>query len=350
MTGGPSAPPRTVAQPAVAGDRHEPSSGGRIRHYRRSEAVIFLKTREEFGGLSNMAAGFPLRVNGTQIRTSEALYQMCRFPHLPDVQRDILEQRSPMTAKMKSKPHRADSRPDWDQVRIRVMRWCLRVKLAQHWETFASLLESTGDRPIVEESRRDDFWGAKPTGDHLLVGMNILGRLLMELRDKAREGGPGAFRLVPPPQLENFRLLDDPVETVVGSEALAAGDMLEQESGDRESPPDVSWPASQTPTAVQTSNTGWTSCDGGLIAYIRSLVREHPVTRPEIDAALGPLLPVSLSESEKKKRIASRLRSLRRAGWIVFHKADRRWKPGNRRVLPSPGDAGSDRDQVARHG
>ena len=66
------------------------------------------------------------------------------------------------------------------------------------------LLESTGDRPIVEESRRDDFWGAKPTGDHLLVGMNILGRLLMELRDKAREGGPEAFRLVPPPKLENF--------------------------------------------------------------------------------------------------------------------------------------------------
>ena len=342
MTGGQSGPPQSDGQPAVAGDRHEPSRDGRIRRYRRSKAVVFLKTREEFGGLSNMAAGFPLWINGTQIRTSEALYQACRFPHLPDVQRDILEQRSPMTAKMKSKPHRGDSRPDWDRVRVRVMRWCLRVKLAQNWGAFAGLLESTGNRPIVEESRRDDLWGAKPIGDDLLVGMNILGRLLMELRDMAREGGPEAFRSVPPPDLENFRLLDEPVQTVVGFDVL--------ESGDRESPPDVSWPVSHAPTLVLTSNRERTSRDPELIAYIQSLVREHPVTRPEINAALGPLLPASLSESEKKKKIARHLRSLRRRGWIAFHWPDRRWKPGNRRPLPSLVDAHLDRDQAAPPG
>ena len=77
-----------------------------------------------------------------------------------------------MTAKMVSKPHRKDSRSDWDEVRVQIMRWCLRVKLAQHWETFGELLLSTGERPIVEESSRDPFWGAKQQIlKHLLAQM-----------------------------------------------------------------------------------------------------------------------------------------------------------------------------------
>ena len=65
------------------------------RSYERQDSVVFCKTNEEFGGLSNMAPGFPLRVNGIDILTSEALYQACRFPHLPDVQRLIITQKSP---------------------------------------------------------------------------------------------------------------------------------------------------------------------------------------------------------------------------------------------------------------
>src|SRR3954453_12207001 len=111
-----------------------------ILTYRRRDAVVFRKTAGRFGGLSNMAAGFPLEVNGIPIRTSEALYQACRFPHRPEVQRLILDERSPMTAKMRSKPYREDSRPDWDTARVTVMRWCLRVKLAQNWDRFGGLL------------------------------------------------------------------------------------------------------------------------------------------------------------------------------------------------------------------
>src|SRR5579859_3354816 len=103
-----------------------------VRTYDPAKAAVFCKTTEGFGGLSNMAGGFPLRVNGINILTSEALYQACRFPHLPEVQRLIIEQKSPMTAKMKSKPYRDQSRSDWDSVRVRIMRWCLRVKLAQN--------------------------------------------------------------------------------------------------------------------------------------------------------------------------------------------------------------------------
>jgi ribA/ribD-fused uncharacterized protein len=187
-----------------------------LRTYQRAEVVVVYKTKESFGGLSNMASGFPLRVNGVRILTSEALYQACRFPHLPDVQKEIIGQHSPMTAKMKSKPHRKNSRPDWDVVRTRVMRWCLRVKLAQHYGEFGRLLLATKDRPIVEQSRKDDYWGAKVVGiaDDTLIGQNVLGRLLMELRELLKGDTDGALKVVFPLNIPDFLLFGRPIETV----------------------------------------------------------------------------------------------------------------------------------------
>ncbi len=181
------------------------------RTYERSECAVFLKTAEQFGGLSNMAGGYVLTINGVRILTSEALYQACRFPHLSEVQKLIIGQTSPMTAKMKSKPYRKDSRPDWDTVRVKIMRWCLHVKLVQHWEKFGDLLLSTGNMPIVEESYRDPFWGAKPSDAETLIGMNILGRLLVELRERLRN--PEAYRLwvAEPPSLSKFLFLGKPI-------------------------------------------------------------------------------------------------------------------------------------------
>lgn len=183
------------------------------RTYTRDKAVAFRKTNERFGGLSNMAADFPLEVNGIHIRTAEALYQACRFPHMPDVQIIIINERSPMTAKMKSKPYRKDSRPDWDAVRVPIMKWCLRVKLAQNWHIFGDLLLATGERSIVEDSRKDDYWGAKVIDDETLCGQNVLGRLLMELRDKLRTS-PGSLRIVEPLPLAEFKLLGDDIPAI----------------------------------------------------------------------------------------------------------------------------------------
>lgn len=184
------------------------------RIYARNACVSFRSTKEKYGGLSNMAPGFPLRVNNILIRTSEALYQACRFPHLPHVQRLIIGEASPMTAKMKSKPHRKDSRPDWDEVaRLRVMRWCLRVKLGQHWNQFGALLLATGDLPIVEDSHKDDFWGAKPTEDGTLVGRNVLGRMLMELREQRRTA-PETLRRIEPPSLSGCLLFGEAIQVI----------------------------------------------------------------------------------------------------------------------------------------
>ena len=187
-----------------------------LRTYVRGDVVVVYKTKEDFGGLSNMASGYPLQINGVRILTTEALYQACRFPHLPEVQREIIGQHSPMTAKMKSKPYRKDSRPDWDEVRYKVMRWCLRVKLAQNYTEFGRLLLATRDRPIVEQSRKDDYWGAKladEVGD-TLIGQKVLGRLLMELREKLKDDADGMLKMVSPLGIPNFLLLGKPIDTV----------------------------------------------------------------------------------------------------------------------------------------
>lgn len=198
-------------------------SDTQIRSYQTIDVVRFRKTAEAFGGLSNMAPGFPIRLLGLKIRTSEALYQACRFPHMPEVQRMILSEASPMTAKMRSKRYRKDSREDWDEVRVRVMRWCLRVKLICNWGEFSKLLLSTGSVPIVEDSRKDRFWGAVPLDGDTLNGENVLGRLLMELREKLRLD-PASVSAVRPLKIPNFCLLDEPVPFVTVNNIAALDD------------------------------------------------------------------------------------------------------------------------------
>jgi ribA/ribD-fused uncharacterized protein len=187
------------------------------RIYDATQVVSFKKTKDAFGGFSNMAAGFPLTVNGITILTSEALYQACRFPHSPTIQQLILNEKSPMSAKMVSKPFRAQSREDFDCVKIDIMRWCLRVKLAQNFITFGKLLKSTQNRPIVEDSHKDTFWGAlrDKTDDKLLRGINALGRLLMQLRESYVEN-PYSKNLfyIEPLNITNFTLLGEPIAIV----------------------------------------------------------------------------------------------------------------------------------------
>lgn len=184
------------------------------RPYDPTEAVVFHKTREQWGELSNMAAGFPLVVSGAEWLTPEALYQACRFPQHPDVQRLILEQSSPRAAKTKSKLYGSRTRSDWESARTKIMRWVLRVKLVQNYERFSAVLHQTGVRPIVERSNSDSFWGAIPNEHGVLHGANALGRLLMELREEMRARRVDGFLAIDPPDLGDFLLLEKLVCTV----------------------------------------------------------------------------------------------------------------------------------------
>ena len=52
-----------------------------------------------------------------------------------------------------------------------------------------AVLAATGERPIVEVSTHDPWWGARPVADRY-EGHNVLGWLWMELRQHLHEDDP----------------------------------------------------------------------------------------------------------------------------------------------------------------
>jgi ribA/ribD-fused uncharacterized protein len=185
--------------------------------YNITECAVFSKTTGQFGGLSNMAAGYSLFVNEINIANAELLYQSCRFPLFPKIQKDIITIESPMEAKAIARKYHNYSRQDWDLVKVDVMRWCLKVKLAQNYNTFSTLLKNTGNKPIVEYSNKDPFWGAMPTEKGILAGKNVLGRLLTEIRETIVKKSNKLER-VSPLSIPAFLLFNFPIEVVHSSE------------------------------------------------------------------------------------------------------------------------------------
>jgi ribA/ribD-fused uncharacterized protein len=190
-----------------------------IMEYNLNDVVSFQKTDEIFGGLSNMKGKvFPLHVNGKLFHSSEALYQACRFPEYPEIQKEIMHYPSPMTAKMKSKKYRnTHTRIDFEEVKVDIMYWCLRVKLAHYPLELGHLLQKSGDLPIVEISHKDRFWGAVRTNSNsdIVRGENVLGNLLMKLRDFYNENrGSSKLLRVDALEIPNFKLLGRDIEGV----------------------------------------------------------------------------------------------------------------------------------------
>lgn len=70
-------------------------------------------------------------------------------------------------------------RPDWDHVRVDVMRKAVRAKFSQDERLMLLLLE-TKEAVIVEDSPRDAFWGIGKNGK----GENMLGKVLMCVRQE----------------------------------------------------------------------------------------------------------------------------------------------------------------------
>ncbi|TXB66296.1 NADAR family protein [Phaeodactylibacter luteus] len=82
--------------------------------------------------------------------------------------------------RVKAMSRRIAVRPDWNEVKVGVMREVLRDKFSR--EPFRSYLLDTGNCHLEEGNRwGDQFWGVDlKTGE----GQNHLGRLLMEVRDE----------------------------------------------------------------------------------------------------------------------------------------------------------------------
>ncbi len=148
-----------------------------MNHKQDTDEMVFFY-EQDFYCLSNFSA-FTLMWRGIRFDTSEAAYHWEKFPHLPVLQEEIRLARSAHDALQIARSHRKAQRPDWDDIKVRVMHKILLAKVDQHPYVRRKLLE-TGARILVEDSWRDDFWGWGPNKD----GQNVLGRLWMEIRSE----------------------------------------------------------------------------------------------------------------------------------------------------------------------
>jgi ribA/ribD-fused uncharacterized protein len=144
---------------------------------------------QEFYPLSNFSA-FTLQWKGHRFDTSEAAYHWEKFQprgDMHDGDRAVVAERirGAVSAHeafgIAQGARRAFGRPDWDVVKVDIMRDILRAKVEQHEYVRRKLL-ATGDRELVENSWRDNFWGWGPSRD----GLNMLGKLWMEIRAELR--------------------------------------------------------------------------------------------------------------------------------------------------------------------
>ena len=159
-----------------------------IDRYPAEQTIGFTSTAAEWGIFSNFAKT-PMVVNGIQFSCVEQLYHYIRLNNEAE-RAEYLKLTPNMGLKMKAKAFkkRGVERDDWRDIAVDVMRFCLNLKY-QNSEKFRSELERSKDKFIIEnESNRNkkpDSWGAildTATGEY--YGKNIMGRLLMELREK----------------------------------------------------------------------------------------------------------------------------------------------------------------------
>jgi len=152
-----------------------------------NETQVFFY-EQDFYVLSNFSA-FRIQWRGRDFDTSEAAYHWERFATGQEGQSPAIGAQAWLIAdniRFAASAHEAFKlaqenksfqRRDWDTVKIGVMRDILRAKTIQHEYVRRKLL-ATGERTLIENSWRDNFWGWGPYRE----GQNMLGKLWMEIR------------------------------------------------------------------------------------------------------------------------------------------------------------------------
>ncbi len=142
--------------------------------------IQFYRANEKYGYFSNFAP-YPIKVKGREWPTSEHYFQSQKFAGHKD-EEEIRSASSPMKAAKMGRDRKRPFRKDWEYVKDNIMREALYAKFTQHLELKSKLL-ATGNASIIEHTKNDSYWGDGGDGS----GKNMLGKLLMELREKLED-------------------------------------------------------------------------------------------------------------------------------------------------------------------
>ncbi|HEY1172645.1 MAG TPA: NADAR family protein [Verrucomicrobiae bacterium] len=146
-----------------------------------AQVIHFFRPEDAYGGFSNHSA-HAIELHGKRWSTTEHYFQAQKFVGTEQEEKIRLEPSSQVAAQM-GRDRSFPIRKDWEAVKENLMREALLAKFTQHADLKALLL-STGDAQIVEHTPSDAYWGDGADG----CGKNRLGILLMEIRQKLREG------------------------------------------------------------------------------------------------------------------------------------------------------------------
>ncbi|WP_417847153.1 NADAR family protein [Thalassoglobus sp.] len=139
--------------------------------------IWFHSKSDTYSWLSNFSEdGFTL--DGEFWPSVEHFYQAQKYVGTEHSEQ-IRNAESPLKARKAGKNRSLVPRPDWDEVKIVVMRSALEAKFLQNQRLNRKLLE-TKDHELVHESKSDSFWGRSREG----TGQNYLGELLMQVREE----------------------------------------------------------------------------------------------------------------------------------------------------------------------
>jgi ribA/ribD-fused uncharacterized protein len=146
--------------------------------------IAYFRGMEFF--LSNMY-GVDVEYKGDVYPSLEHAYQAAKFKS-KKLRTKIRNVKYPGEAKRLAKEltEAGHRRSDWQEVNIKIMRILLRKKFSKdHVTKLWVRLKNTGDAKLIEgNSWHDTFWGMHRYQDGKLRGKNVLGKLLMELRDE----------------------------------------------------------------------------------------------------------------------------------------------------------------------
>jgi len=141
--------------------------------------INFYSASDEYGEFSNFWRQ-SIWFDGKRWPTSEHYFQAQKFEDAA-YREEIRTAKSPMIAARLGRSRKQKLRREWESVKVGVMRDAVRAKFTQH-EELKTLLLGTGDAKLVEHTENDSYWGAGGDGS----GRNMLGQLLMELREQLR--------------------------------------------------------------------------------------------------------------------------------------------------------------------
>ncbi len=145
------------------------------------DEIKFYYEYEPNGFLSNFYPS-TIHLEGRDWPTVEHYYQACKTFD-PVYAEKVRTAASADEAKRLGNDPACALRPGWDEYKVEVMRRALSAKFGRGTELRAMLL-ATGNAILAENSRKDYYWGIGADGS----GKNMLGKLLMELRESIITG------------------------------------------------------------------------------------------------------------------------------------------------------------------